>query len=126
MYYEDEAALTKAADLVVRGQVEGEIGSKFTKGDYYHYTTEVSVSVDEVIKGDHNAEEPVVVSQMGGTDGEVTVFSEDSTSLKQDQEVVLFLRKNPDNTYRPINEDDGIFIGEAGQFRNIQSRKSLR
>ncbi|MNC13144.1 hypothetical protein D3C75_608780 [compost metagenome] len=125
VYYEDEAALTEAADLVVRGEVAEERGSKYRKGDYQHYTTEVNVEVTEVLKGDHSAEEPIVVSQMGGTDGEVKVFSEDSTHLKTHQEVILFLRKNADGTYRPINEDDGIYIGEAGHFNNIKSEKSL-
>ncbi|MNN71873.1 hypothetical protein D3C81_1878530 [compost metagenome] len=85
----------------------------------------MNVEVTEVLKGDHSAEEPIVVSQMGGTDGEVKVFSEDSTHLKTHQEVILFLRKNADGTYRPINEDDGIYIGEAGHFNNIKSEKSL-
>jgi hypothetical protein len=125
VYYEDESALTQAADLVVRGEVAQERGSKYKKGDYQHYTTEVNVTVTEVLKGDHDPEEPVVVSQMGGTDGEVKVFSEDSTYLQTNQEVILFLRKNADNTYRPINEDDGIYISEAGQFKNIQTDKSL-
>lgn len=125
VYYEDEAALTEAADLVVRGKVSKEKGSKFKKGDYAGYKTEVSVDVLEVLKGEHEAGQPITVAQMGGSDGSVTVFSDMSTHLKKGQEVVLFLLKSGDGSYIPINEDDGIYLGEAGSFANIASSKKL-
>ncbi|MCE3202812.1 matrixin family metalloprotease [Paenibacillus sonchi] len=125
VHYEDEAALTKAADLVIKGKVTENKGSKFIKGDYLSYTTEVSVDTTEILKGDTLTEKSIVVSQMGGDDGDVTVFSEETTHLKKDQDVILFLRKNADGTFRPINEDDGIFINESGQYKNINSGNLL-
>ncbi|MEK3796353.1 matrixin family metalloprotease [Paenibacillus sp. FSL R7-0204] len=125
VYYEDEVALTKAADLVIKGKVSEEIGSVFRKGDYLNYSTEVNVDINEIIKGDQISEQSIIVSQMGGSDGEVTVFSDDTTHLKKNQDVILFLRKNADGTFRSINEDDGIFINEAGQYKNINSKKEL-
>ncbi len=95
VYYEDEEALSQAAELVVKGTVSKEKGSTLKTGDYPGYSTEVSITVSEVIKGDPACvNQQITVSQMGGTDGVVTVYSDSSTHLKKEQEVVLFLKKN--------------------------------
>ncbi|MGO4538764.1 matrixin family metalloprotease [Paenibacillus sp. 2TAB19] len=125
VYYEDEASLTEAADLVVRGQVVKEKGSKYKKGDYKNYKTDVNVGVLEVLKGEYESDQPITLSQMGGTDGDVTVFSDMSTYLKKGQEVILFLRKMADGTYIPINEDDGIYVADSSSYANIASSKKL-
>ncbi|MEK4515469.1 matrixin family metalloprotease [Paenibacillus sp. FSL H8-0122] len=125
VYYEDKEALTKAADLVVKGKVIGEAKSDFTKGDYLNYSTKVNIEIIDTLKGDDSPGQIITISQMGGTDGQVTVFSESSTHLKDNQEAILFLRKINENTFIPLNEDDGIFIYELGQFKNIKSNKEL-
>ncbi|MFD1956992.1 matrixin family metalloprotease [Paenibacillus thailandensis] len=125
--YKNKEELTKAADLVVKGTVSKEKGSKFgKKGDYSTYSTEVNVEISEVLKGDPAQEgQNITVSQMGGTDGEVTVYSDSSTHLRKNQEIMLFLREVNGDTYIPINEDDSIFVNEGGSFKNIASKKEL-
>lgn len=125
VYYEDEEAMAEAADLVVRAQVTKEIGSKFKKGDYTNYTTDVNAKILEVLKGEHDAGKTITISQMGGHDGSVTVFSDTTTYLEKGQEVVLFLRKVGDQSYIPINEDEGIYVAETDAFTNIASNKKL-
>lgn len=124
VYYEDEQALAKAADLVVKGVISEELGSKFSKGNYTKYTTQSIVKVSEVIKGDESVEQ-VTLAQMGGFDGLVEVISDHSTYLKENQEVVLFLRKSNDGTYRAINENDGIYVLDKEGYNNIQTKKTM-
>ena len=125
VYYEDEAALTKAADLVVRGTVTDTMGNKAAKGNYSNYNTLVNIQIKDVIKGTENTGESILISQMGGTDGNIDVLSDHSTHLKQEQEVLLFLRKSKDGTFRPINEDDSIFLLKAGEYQNIATQHVL-
>lgn len=128
VYYEDVEALTKAADLVVKGTVSKEKGNTFkVKGEYQTYKKEVRLEVAEVLKGDISLlNSSINVSQMGGSDGVVTVYGEHTTHLNKNQEVVLFLRKTEDNTYIPINEDDSIFIiNQTGEINNISTQKQL-
>ncbi|MCD9023892.1 hypothetical protein [Cohnella silvisoli] len=127
VYYANEAELTKGADLVVKGTVSKEKGSKFKKGDFSSYSTDVDLTITKIIKGDTaQIGANIIVSQMGGTDGVNTVFSSHSTHLKKDQEVVLFLRKVDVNTYIPLNEDDGIYVNEKDKYNNISSKKELK
>lgn len=125
IFYKGEQELMEAADLVVKGTVVEEIGSTFTKGKYAEYTTEVNVQIADVLKGDKDANEIIIVSQMGGFDGEVTVISESTTLLKQQQEVRLFLHKSGDGKYRPINENDGIYVLEQGVYKKIGKNTTL-
>jgi len=125
VYYEDESALTKAADLVIRGTVTGTIGNRAAKGNYSNYNTLVNIQVSDVIKGAEIAGEYITVSQMGGTDGKVAVYSDSSTHMNEKQEVLLFLRQSNDGTFRPINEDDSIFILKDGAFNNIATQQVL-
>ncbi|MFX3634329.1 MAG: matrixin family metalloprotease [Candidatus Pristimantibacillus sp.] len=126
-YYEDEEALSKAADLVVRGQVSKEKGSKFKKDEHFTYKTEVALTASEVLKGDASLNgKDIIVSQMGGTDGKNKVIGEYTTLLKTNQEVVLFLLQAEDGTYNLINEDDSIFLlNKYGEFGNIASEQDL-
>ncbi|MCR8658975.1 matrixin family metalloprotease [Paenibacillus endoradicis] len=125
VYYEDEAALMKAADLVIRGRVAEKIGNKAAKGNYSNYNTLVNIQVSDVIKGTKMVGENIAMSQMGGTDGKVEVYSDSSTHLKEKQEVLLFLRQSSDGTFRPINEDDSIFLLEDGGYHNIADQQLI-
>ncbi|URN94627.1 MAG: matrixin family metalloprotease [Candidatus Pristimantibacillus lignocellulolyticus] len=125
VYYEDEAALTKAADLVIRGTVTDTLGNQAAKGNYSNYNTLVNIEVSEVIKGSEIVGDNITVSQMGGTDGKVDVYSDSSTHLEEKQEVLLFLRQSNDGTFRPINEDDSIYVLKDGAFNNIATEQVL-
>lgn len=127
--YEDEQALMKAADLVVIGTVAQEAGSKFSKGNYMSYTTEVTLEINKVYKGGKVSGDVITIAQMGGFDGEVLVIADHTTLLKEQQQTVLFLRHfsdgSSDGVYKAINEDDGIFVLENGIYKNISSGKQL-
>lgn len=128
IYYEDEEALTKAADLVVKGTISQKIGSKIkTISDYSTYRSESLLEVTEVLKGDTSTQgDSITVSQMGGSNGLLGVYSDHTTLLNKNQEVLLFLRKTSENTYVPINEDDGVFvINGTGHIKNIANNKIL-
>lgn len=129
IYYKNEKELTDAADLVVKGKVVKEKGSKFLKGVYTTYQTNVDVEVKEVLKGDTspNNNKTIEVSQMGGNDGLTNVIPEHTTFLKNNQEITLFLKKTGTNTYIPINEDDSIFINDSNnnKYKNIRTKIEL-
>lgn len=126
VHYEDEQALMEAADLVVRGKIVKESVGTFARGNYVDYNTAASLHIDHVLKGETVAsDEHVVISQMGGFDGTVLVTAEHTTLLQQEQEVIVFLRKSDDGTYRPINENDGIYVLDNKEFKNIGSSELL-
>ncbi|WP_028544428.1 matrixin family metalloprotease [Paenibacillus taiwanensis] len=126
VHYKNEQQLAKAADLVVQGRVVAEAGSKYEEGEYHTYVTQVKVKVKQVMKGDPTkAGQQLRIAQMGGSDGRLNVFAEHTTYLQDDEEVVLFLRQSSDGTYKPLNEDDGVFIMRNGKFNNISSQKQL-
>ncbi|WP_168123162.1 hypothetical protein [Paenibacillus sp. HB172176] len=125
VYYANENELAEAADLVVRGTVTSEAGSKFTRGDYKSYATLSAVQATQVLKGGLKDGEQIMVSQMGGTDGSVKVFVDETTHLQKDQEVVLFLRKRADNTYSPINGDDGVYLDTKIGVKNIATKRLI-
>lgn len=124
-YYKDEEELSRAADLVIRGKVIKDKGRKFKKGDYSEYFTESNVEIIEVLKGDQSPGQTITLSQMGGSDGEVTVRADNTTHLKKNQEVILFLRKIEDDKFIPINEDYGVFVNDGKSFKNISSNSEL-
>jgi|GEM_PF-1966740 len=123
--YQNEEELYESADLVVKGFVVKELGSTFVKGKYSEYTTEVMFQIDKVYKGDIEVGDEIIVSQMGGFDGNVQVISENTTYLSEYQEAVLFLRKHSDGKYRSINESEGIYVLEDGFYINKGSNKVL-
>ncbi|MCG7409601.1 matrixin family metalloprotease [Paenibacillus sp. ACRRX] len=126
VHYKNEQQLAKAADLVVQGRVVAEAGSKYEEGEYHTYVTQAKVKVKQVMKGDRSqAGAQIRIAQMGGSDGRLNVYAEHTTYLQANQEVVLFLRKSNDGTYKPLNEDDGVFILQNGQFNNISSQNQL-
>lgn len=127
VYYNGGDELMNAADVVVRGVINRDNGSKYKKiGEYETYSTTSELKVNEVLKGDTQVDSNIVVSQMGGTDGIVKVFGEHTTLLKKNQEVLLFLKKIDTNTYIPINEDDSIFVNDNGKYKNIKSKNDLK
>lgn len=126
VYYEDEIALEKAADLVVRAKVMDNLGSHIDKNKIQPYTTQHILEIQDVIKGDIK-EEKIVLSQMGGSDGVTNVFGEHTTLLTVNDEIIVFLKESEDGSYRPINEDDGIYVykDHKGKFVNIRSKEGF-
>lgn len=128
VYYKDEVELKNAADLVISGKVKNRKGSEYVdKAEYHTYSTKVNVQVNDVLKGKEVlAGKDIIISQMGGIIGDIKVIGEHTTMLEEGKEVVLFLRKNDDNTYRTINEDDGIFVKNDNAYKNISKDQVLK
>ncbi|WP_169445355.1 matrixin family metalloprotease [Paenibacillus terrigena] len=126
IYYANEAELAAAADLVVRGKVVESGQSFFRQGDATSYATLSQIDVLDIVKGDAaQVDSSITVTQMGGDFGNLKVQADGSTLLNQEQDVVLFLRDNGDGTYRPINQDDGIYVSTGGVFQNISNANTL-
>ncbi|MFD0620549.1 hypothetical protein ACFQZR_24090 [Paenibacillus sp. GCM10027629] len=127
VFYKDENALEAAADLVIRGKAAYRVNDTFVEGDISTYHTNSQVMILDVIKADSNPiNDTIMVSQMGGTFGNLHVVSAATTLLTEDQEVVLFLRRTSEGVYRPINEDDGVYVKAGDVFQNIATKSILR
>ncbi|WP_314585781.1 hypothetical protein [Paenibacillus terrigena] len=127
VFYKDESELEAAADLVIRGKATYRVNSSFVENDISTYHTNTQVTIIDVIKADSNPNnDTIIVSQMGGTFGNLHVVSAATTLLTEDQEVVLFLRRTSEGVYRPINEDDGVYVKAGDVFQNIATKSILR
>ncbi|WP_152394890.1 hypothetical protein [Paenibacillus guangzhouensis] len=128
VFYRDETELEAAADLVIRGKAAHRVNSPYVEGNLSTYHTNTQVIVLDVIKTDDMPiyDDAIIVSQMGGTFGKLHVVSSATTLLTENQEVVLFLRRISDGVYRPINEDDSIYVKTGDTFLNIATKSLLR
>ncbi|RMG16570.1 MAG: hypothetical protein D6729_10650 [Deltaproteobacteria bacterium] len=81
--------MARRSDLVLRGRVEGQTTERID-GRLYTLST---VKVEAVWKG--AARDGVVVRQLGGRDGELATRVAGDAVLEPGEEVVLFLRRNP-------------------------------
>jgi len=127
VFYRDETELEAAADLVIRGKAANRVNSPYVEGNLSTYHTNTQVIVLDVIKADDiPLNDTIIVSQMGGTFGNLHVVSSATVLLTENQEVVLFLHRNSDGTYRPINEDDGVYVKAGDIFQNIATKSVLR
>jgi len=127
VFYQNENELEAAADLVIHGKAAYRVNSSFVEGDISTYHTNTQVTILDVIKEDSiPVDNSIIVSQMGGTFGNLHVVSAVTTLLQDNQEVMLFLRRNSDGTYRPINEDDGVYMKIDDTFQNIATKSILR
>ncbi|WP_018756334.1 hypothetical protein [Paenibacillus terrigena] len=127
VFYKDENELEAAADLVIRGKVAYRVNNSFVENNISTYLTNTQVIILDVIKEDSSpVNDTIIVSQMGGTFGNLHVVSAATVLLTENQEVVLFLHKTSEGVYRPINEDDGVYVKAGDVFQNIATKSILR
>ncbi|MGG3308269.1 matrixin family metalloprotease [Paenibacillus lautus] len=119
--------LAKDADLVVKADVVANEGTVIMGENYFDYKQKTQINIQEVLKGDaalHN--QTVALYQAGGEDENTAVKYHWSTPLKENDSVILYLKKIGEDEYIPINEDVGIFREDANQgFVNLQSQQLL-
>jgi hypothetical protein len=97
------------ADLVLSGKIIKENGvEKKSPTDNNSYNTYVTMAVDKTIKG-KTGQQSITISQMGCIDGDTAVIPDNSTFLRQGDEVLVFLKKSDNGTYSPMNGDEGVF-----------------
>ncbi len=118
--YKSYEALASDVDLIVEGQiVQANDVKKAANSAPETYRTVSVVQVSNVLKGDAAIKNTFIhVTQMGGSDGEAIVVSDDTTPLQYGDESILFLKINTDGTYRVVNENTSIFLKVSAQ--NLQ------
>lgn len=126
--YKSNEDMASHADLVLTGKIVKENGvEKKSATDYVSYNTKVTMNIDEILKGATD-QKSIVISQIGGIDGDTAVVPDDSTFLRQGDELLVFLKKTDDGTYTPINGDDGIFnnsFSNNGEYVNQHDSNNL-
>lgn len=125
--YEDEKDLSSYADLVVEGDVTSDSTYSYSKDtDYSSYYTDTEISIKNILKGDKALlNKNITISQMGGQSENVQVISTDTTPVKKNQHLMLFLKKVGDK-YILINEDESIFVkGTSNKYANVKSKKAI-
>lgn len=97
--------LSVSAEVILTGKVTKQ-NSSWNK-DKTRIYTEVSVEVDEYLKGNNN-NKTLVVTTPGGEVGEVGELYTHMPRFSKDEEVLLFVKKDKkDMSYKVLNGEDG-------------------
>jgi len=97
--------LSVGADVILTGKVTKQ-NSSWNK-DKTRIYTEVSVEVDEYLKGNNN-NKTLVVTTPGGEVGEVGELYTHMPRFSKDEEILLFVKKDTkDMNYKVLNGEDG-------------------
>jgi hypothetical protein len=101
----DIQSLSKGADVILTGKVTKQ-NSSWNK-DKTRIYTDVSVEVDEYLKG-NSSNKTIVVTTPGGEVGEVGELYTHMPRFSKDEEVLLFVKKDTkDMSYKVLNGEDG-------------------
>jgi len=101
----DIQSLSKGADVILTGKVTKQ-NSLWNK-DKTRIYTDVTVEVEEYLKG-NNGNETLVVTTPGGEVGEVGEIYSHMPKFKNEEEVLLFVKKDTkDMNYKVLNGEDG-------------------
>ncbi len=107
--------LSKNADVIVTGKVSKQ-KSNWNK-DKTRIYTEATLQVDEYIKG-NNGSNQVVVTYPGGEVGDVGELYTHMPKFKNDEEVLVFLKKDKSN------KSFKVYDGEEGKISVIKNEKT--
>jgi hypothetical protein len=107
--------LSKGADLILTGKVVKQTSS--WNEDRTRIYTKASIQVSEYIKG-NNTESTVIVNYPGGEVGEIGETYSHMPSFKDNEEVLVFLKKDKNNI------DYKVFNGEEGKISVIYDPRS--
>lgn len=107
--------LSKGADVILTGKVIQQTSS--WNEDKTRIYTDVTVSVDEFIKG-NSSENTLIITHPGGEVGEVGELYTHFPKFKDNEEVLLFVKRNLNkNRYE-------VFKGEYGKISLINDIKT--
>ncbi|GMV41724.1 MAG: hypothetical protein AMXMBFR64_34400 [Myxococcales bacterium] len=104
--------LAADSDAVVRGRVVEQAVE--VESDSGRVRTLSTVEVDACLRGDDAPGARVVVSQLGGTAGAVTVVASGTAPLAVGQEVLLFLRGTGAQRRVPVGMARGVWFVHRG------------
>jgi len=97
--------LSEKADLILIGKVS-ERNSRWNKDNTKIYT-DVSINVDEYLKG-NGINDRIIVTTLGGEVGEVGEFYTHIPRFINEEDVLIFLEQDQkDMSYRVLNGEDG-------------------
>ena len=102
--------LTKGADIILTGKVTQQTSS--WNKDKTRIYTKATIQVNEYIKG-NNTQSTVTVNYLGGEVGEIGEMYSHMPSFEDNEEVLVFLKKDEKNT------DYKVFSGEEGKISVI-------
>ena len=101
----DVESMSKNADLIITGKVV-EQNSSWNENNTRIYT-QATIQVEEYLKGNNNSG-PVIVSYPGGEVGEVGELYSHMPRFENNEEVLVFLKKDDKNTnYKVVNGEEG-------------------
>jgi hypothetical protein len=101
----DIQSLTKGAEMILTGKVTRQ-NSSWNK-DKTRIYTDVTVEVDEYLKGT-SSNKTIVVTTPGGEVGEVGEIYSHMPKFKNEEEVLLFVKKDKENmSYKVVNGEEG-------------------
>jgi hypothetical protein len=109
--------LVAKADLIVVATVS-EQTSRWNK--YGRIVTDVTLAVDQPIKGDTSNGEQLVVTTLGGTIGELLMKVEGSARFVSGSSVLVFLRQVPGTgELRPVGMSQGVRYLSKGSYGQL-------
>jgi hypothetical protein len=117
--------LSQEADVIVTGKVT-EKESSWNKSKTRIYTRTI-IEVDESLKGTNNQISVEVISP-GGEVGEVGELYSHMPRFSDDEEVLLFLKKNENNKdYKVLNGEEGkiTVYRDSGSDKKITGSRAL-
>jgi hypothetical protein len=101
----DVESMSKNADLIITGKVV-EQNSSWNENNTRIYT-QATIHVEEYIKGSNNSGS-IIVSYPGGEVGEVGELYSHMPRFENNEEVLVFLKKDDKNTnYKVVNGEEG-------------------
>ena len=104
----DLPALVEESDSIVQGQVEG-VDSRWDEQNRTIFTY-ISIKVREPLKA--NPGPTVVIRQLGGKVGTMHLSVMGMPVFRTGEEVILFLKRNPEPTYHVVGLSQGKYRTE--------------
>jgi len=119
-------SLSAGADVILTGKVAKQ-SSSWNK-DKTRILTEVSVEVEEYLKG-NSSNKTIVVTTLGGEVGEVGELYTHMPRFSKDEDVLLFVKKDKkDLAYKVFNGEDGkmtLYTDEKTGEKMTSSNKKV-
>ncbi len=117
--------LVNQSDYIAIGKV-ARLNSEWTS-DRKRIETHATIDIEEYLKG-NRPQKTMIITYLGGEVGEVGEYYSRTASFKQDEEVVVFVKKNNKGGFRIINGLNGkltIQKDEVTGKRMVSLEKSL-
>ncbi|PFU19227.1 matrixin family metalloprotease [Bacillus cereus] len=125
-HIENEDNLYQEADLVTMGTVLRKNETLYTKKqELASFKTPCDIKTNYIVKGDKTLlNKTISIIQLGGNAEGITVISNGTTPLKEQDNVLLYLKKGYNDYYYLINEDYSLFFRDTdGTYKNAITNK---